>query len=251
MSEMLGDRRTAGWWPDLADAERIALRLITHRRRARYDLTTKKLQRLHQELSTFMRIRITEPTFFLGQERKAGDVLENVQVGPFRTHVVQGGLARIPQFVEMAEEIKQAPEQVVVTAAEVGSVAAVVVTSEMVPEVKPIAVLDKPEVVPVKPAAGTFGEALASIQKPVSPPLRPESATVGMLAALTARRRALHKTTQEKIVAFTQRLADQEVSVPKVFAKANARLDDEIAASDDFDSSLKDFAGANGDPLEH
>lgn len=55
-----------------------------------------------------MRFRITEPTFWRGQERKVGDELEDV-AGPFRTQLGAGGLQKINQFVELPEQIVTEP----------------------------------------------------------------------------------------------------------------------------------------------
>ena len=65
-----------------------------------------------------MKIRITEPVFFLGSPRQPDDILDNVTVGPYRTQVIPGGLSRTAQFVEMPEEIKQVLQ---VAAADVGN----------------------------------------------------------------------------------------------------------------------------------
>jgi hypothetical protein len=75
--------------------------------RVKYPLPVAlRLQALHRQLNAQMKIKITEPVFFLHEDRKPGDVLDNVKTGPFRSRIIPGGLELTPQFVEMAEEIK-------------------------------------------------------------------------------------------------------------------------------------------------
>jgi hypothetical protein len=50
----------------------------------------------------FMRFRITEPTFFLHEERKVGEIME-ARIGPYRYEATGGGLKRIAQFEELKE----------------------------------------------------------------------------------------------------------------------------------------------------
>jgi hypothetical protein len=71
--------------------------------RIQYDRVTRRLTNLYREI---MKFRITEDTFFQGQNRKVGDILD-FPVGPYRNEV-QGpnGLQRIPQFVEVAESVQ-------------------------------------------------------------------------------------------------------------------------------------------------
>lgn len=52
-----------------------------------------------------MKIQITEPVFFLGQDRQPGDVLE-AEVGPYRYEPGAGGLKRTAQFVRLPEPVK-------------------------------------------------------------------------------------------------------------------------------------------------
>ena len=72
----------------------------------KYPLATAiRLRLLHRELNAQMRFRITEPTFFLHKAREIGEIME-APVGPYRNVATGGGLQRIPQFVEMPDEIK-------------------------------------------------------------------------------------------------------------------------------------------------
>lgn len=49
-----------------------------------------------------MKFKITEPVFFLHEERAPGDILEH-PVGPFRHEPGAGGLKSTPQFLELTE----------------------------------------------------------------------------------------------------------------------------------------------------
>lgn len=74
--------------------------------RIQYDRVTTRLTNLYREL---MKFRITEETFFDGQTRKVGEVMD-FPVGPYR-NVVEGGigLQRIPQFEELATMTETVP----------------------------------------------------------------------------------------------------------------------------------------------
>lgn len=56
-----------------------------------------------------MRFRITEPTFFLHQQRIIGEIME-AEVGPYRYEAGAGGLKRIPQFAEVTEKMSKLSE---------------------------------------------------------------------------------------------------------------------------------------------
>src|ERR1700689_5479419 len=72
----------------------------------KYPLSTAiRLRLLHRELNAQMRFRITESTFFLHKAREIGEIME-APVGPYRNVATGGGLQRIPQFVQMPDEIK-------------------------------------------------------------------------------------------------------------------------------------------------
>lgn len=181
-----------------------------------------------------MRIRITEPTFFLGQDRKEGDILDQVEVGPFRTKVIPGGLARIPQFVEMPEEIKRT---IAVAAADVGKV------EDILPP------MPAQQANALTPAPGSFGEATAAVLKPAAA-AAPISRTAALLSGLAARRRKLEETIANEADAYAKHLDEVEGHVPAVFSKAKTSLDDRQASLGEIDASLKEFAGANRDPLQ-
>lgn len=190
------------------------------RRRVVYPLPIAlRLIALHAELNAQMKIRITEPVFFLGLDRKAGDILD-CEVGPYRSKIIPGGLARIPQFVQMPEEIKQTIEQAAVA-----------------------------HVTPPPPKA-SFAEATAAVLKPPAPPAKPAGVSLaGQIAALTTRRRKLNRTIEVELAAYTEKLVEVETRLPEVMAKANARVEDEATSLGDLDTSLTDFVGANADPL--
>jgi hypothetical protein len=203
--------------------------------RARYPLAVAlRLTQLHRELNAQMDIKITEPVFFLGSDRKPGDVLRNVQVGPFRTQVIPGGLQRIPQFVEMAEQIVQAAQN-----------------AQPAPQTQPTAaVLPKPELAPQAEAA------VVAPAKPIATALKSSSAptpinrTTALLSGLASRRRKLEESIVDQANSYSEQLTAIEQAAPKVFAKATASLEDRQASLDELSDSLKDLAGANGgDPL--
>jgi hypothetical protein len=173
-----------------------------------------------------MKIRITEPVFFLGSQRKPDDVLDNVQVGPFRTNVIPGGLQRIPQYVEMPEEIKEVIQKAVAQA-------------EILPATIPAN----------KPVPGSFGEATAAVLRPQTAPM-PISRTAGILAGLASRRRKLEEMIVHQAIAYADKLTVIENHAPQIFDKANTSLDDRQTHLSDLADSLKDFATSNGgDPL--
>lgn len=173
-----------------------------------------------------MNIRITEPVFFFGKLRQPGDILENVSDGPYRTQVIAGGLSRTPQFVEMAEEIKNAAEVVPPSSAAVPAQAKV--ASEPLP---PAPVVPPPVVL-----------------TPVTKVTTPVSRTGAMLTALAMRRMRLEQTIQSQAQAYAAKLTELEQAVPATFTKGLESLDDRLANLNDLDASLKDLAGSN-DPL--
>ena len=92
------------------DLDWIAARLLPDiydiNQRVKYDRVTRRLTNLYDEI---MKFRITEDTFFDGQHRKVGDILD-FPVGPYR-NVLEGGngLQRIPQFEELATVTETIP----------------------------------------------------------------------------------------------------------------------------------------------
>jgi hypothetical protein len=83
-----------------------------------------------------MRIRITEPVFFHGQQRRVGEQMV-VPLGPYRTQVIPGGLSRIAQFVEMPDETTVPVEIPAPTPAAQG--AASVAAIKVAPKANPLA----------------------------------------------------------------------------------------------------------------
>ena len=191
----------------------------------KYPLATAiQLRLLHRELNAQMRFRITEPTFFLHKAREIGEIME-APVGPYRNIATGGGLQRIPQFVQMPDEIKD----VIVNA------------------VKADPPVEKQTVTSAE--VGTFADATASVLKPAASP-KPVSRTASVLTALAGRRRKLEETIITEATAYAKKLGEVEAGVPSTFAKASASLDDRQASLGEIDASLVDFAGANDiDPL--
>ena len=185
-----------------------------------------RLIALHRELSAQMKIRITEPTFWLGAERKAGDVLDNQQTGPFRSELSPGfGLKRVPQFVEMAEEIKQEPAPALA--------------------VPPPVTIEPPKVAP--PASGSFAEATAAVLKPapavaVKPAANPLAARV---RALTARRAKFQDVATGMLEQGEATMTKVETDGPAILEQAVNASHDELAAITDLGDSLKDMAAGN------
>lgn len=74
--------------------------------RIKYDRITIRLTNLYREL---MKFRITEDTFFDGQQRRVGDVLD-FPVGPVKyVRSLNGKMVRVPQHAEMAELVTTRP----------------------------------------------------------------------------------------------------------------------------------------------
>lgn len=202
------------------DVDWVAARLLPDiydlNQRVRYDRNTQRLEALYAELTKPMKIRITEDTFFYGQERRAGDVM-NAPDGPYKNTVVGGkGLVRVPQFVELPEQI--------------------MTETQPTPE-------------PAVPPPASFGEATAAVLKPVPKPATQAKTNASLLSQLATRRNKLHDTIKTNIDDYAKRLTDMETQAPAVFVKANALLDDEHAGFRALEDSLQEFAGANGAPL--
>jgi hypothetical protein len=85
-------------------AARLLPEIYDINQRDKYDRVTRRLTNLYRELEP-MKFRITEPTFFLHQNRIVGEVMEAPD-GPYRTEATGGGLKRIPQFQQITEETK-------------------------------------------------------------------------------------------------------------------------------------------------
>lgn len=182
-----------------------------------------RLTLLLREINRAMRIKITEPVFFFGEMRRVGEEMD-VQVGPYRLEPVKGGLTRIPQFVEMPEEIKQVIQEAAAA---------------------PIAAQ------PMPPPVGSFAEATKAVLKPAPLP-KPVSLTASLLTSLAGRRRKLEESIVTEAQAYAKELIEIETSVPSTFAKAKSSLSDRKASLSEIDTSLMDFAGANDiDPLQN
>lgn len=184
---------------------------------------------LHRELNAQMKIRITEPVFFLGSNRQVGDVID-APVGPYRTQVIAGGLTRIAQFVEMAEEIKQTIQDAAGSAAKVAEPAAIPVVAQ-------------------GNAPAPFGEALAVVLKPTAPPA-PSAAKAGSLAArvraLTTRRAKFHDLAAAILAQGEDRMTKIEASGPDVLQRSVNQAQDELTAILDLDDAMKAAALLNG-----
>lgn len=80
------------------------IRQVIHK--DRYDRVTIRLTNLYREL---MKFKIIEDTFFDGQNRKAGDVMD-FPVGPVKYVRSQNGkMEPVPQYAEMAELLTVTP----------------------------------------------------------------------------------------------------------------------------------------------
>jgi hypothetical protein len=169
-----------------------------------------------------MRFRITEPTFFLHKERKVGEIME-APVGPYRNFATSGGLQRIPQFVEMPDEIKEIIQDAAAAPA---------------PPVE--AVLPMPSPLPVADPAA------AAPKRPIAKP-NPLAARV---RALTARRAKFQDFAAGLLDTGEKHMTEMEQQGPLILTRAVESAKDEIDAIVDLDDAMKQFAASNGgDPL--
>lgn len=180
-----------------------------------------------------MKIRITEPVFFNGEQRKIGDVLD-VQVGPFRTEVVPGGLRRIPQFVEMAEEIKQ-------NAAAETSTQSTTAPSPAANEPEANRGVAAPVAGSGGPQVGTFGEATAAILKPAAPPAPKGPSLAARVRALTARRAKSHDHLSGMLDIGETAMSQVETDGPKILQRVVDAAHDDISAIADLADALKEM----------
>lgn len=197
-------------------------------RRARYPLAVAlRLQAIHRELNAQMDIRITEPVFFLGSQRRIGEVIRNVQVGPHRSQVIPGGLQRIPQFVEMPEEITNTITNAAAAVPKPASdAAAPAVASDLPPA-------------PVPQPAPPKGASPAPVGNPLAARVR----------ALTTRRAKFIDLAATIIAPAERDMTQIETTGPAILQKVSEAAHDELAAITDLGTSLKEMAaGANGDP---
>ena len=177
-----------------------------------------------------MKIRITEDTFWLGHNRKIGEVLDGQVAGPFRTEPGPGGLKRIPQFVEMAEQI-QTPNPPQAAAPQP-------VTPPPVPA----------DAQAAKPAAGTFAEATAAALKSAAPVASTKSAGNPLAArvrALTARRAKFQDVAAGILEQGEEAMTKVEADGPAILQRSVEASNDELAAITDLADSLKDMDRQN------
>jgi hypothetical protein len=224
------------WHAD--DIDRVALELVHDLDYLiSYQRQTRRLLALEREL---MRIRITEPTFFLGKDRHVDEILEDVRTGPHRSEMVPGGLKLIPQFVEMPEEIKQIIHD-----------AANETASPAIAAMPDIAPVQAPALPTNSHAPGTFAEATAAVLKPAPKPIASINPTAALLSGLAKRRRKIEESIVSEAEAYGKALGDLETIVPTVFTQAKESLADRHASLTELSDSLKDFAGSNTDPLQN
>jgi hypothetical protein len=178
-----------------------------------------RFSRFAKELSQAvdaMRFRIIEPTFFLHKQRRVGEIME-APVGPYRNVAGAFGLQRIPQFVEMPDEIKDT----IVNAAQ-----------------------------GVLPEQGQAGQAVNALTPPpikLAPKANPLAARI---RALTTRRA---KFQDEAAVILSQgesAMTQVEATGPVVLKRAHQASFDELTAITDLATSLKELDATNGGPLE-
>lgn len=165
-------------------------------------------------------IRITEPVYFLGEQRKPGDVL-HAEMGPYRTETIPGGLKRIAQFVDMPEEIKQVIEQAAANAMpmQTGGTAA-----NAMPAVS------------VNPAPAAK----------VAPKANPLAARI---RGLTTRRAKFQDYAASLLDEGEQAMGDIETNGPAILERSVQASQDELTAISDLGDSLKEMDRANGGPL--
>jgi hypothetical protein len=206
--------------------------VVGRRKIAKYDLVTRRLEALYRELTRpVKRIRITEPVFWDGAQRRAGDILNasvqnGVTIGPMRTQVVLGGLKRIPQFVEMAEENTQAA------------------TIAMAPA--PVAQPAPAAAVPPAPtpSPGTFADATATILKPA--PAKPTGSLAARIRSLTSRKTKFQDLIAPLVAQTEETMTSIEATGPDILKRAAASAHDDLTAITDLDSAMKELAASNG-----
>lgn len=169
-------------------------------------------------------IRITEPVYFLGEQRKAGDVL-HAEVGPYRTEIIPGGLKRIPQFVEMPEDIKQTIQQAA-PLIDTGT-AANALNPPPLPTATPAVILSA---APVKTA-------------PKANPL------AARIRGLTERRAKFGDYAASLLDKGESAMGDIETNGPEILERSVQASQDELTAIEDLGNSLKEMDRANGGPL--
>lgn len=184
-----------------------------NRRHERY--SPRRFSRYARELEAAinaMRFRITEPTFFLHKDREVGEVME-AKVGPYRNIATGGGLQRIPQFVEMPDEIKE----VIQSAAQSADIG------------QPSNQGQSPQTAPVR----------------MAPKANPIAARVRALATRRAKFQDLATSLLDSGETTMTRI---ETDAPGILTRANQAAEDEIAAITDLDTAMKQFAAGNGEP---
>lgn len=184
-----------------------------------------------------MRIRITEPVFFQGSQRRVGEQLD-VTVGPYRTQIIPGGLSRIPQFVEMPEEIKQVIQEAVkqtVAPGDVGSVAAVL----------PSVTLPQQATNALAPAQAPQTAAQMVAPAKVAPKANPLAARV---RALTTRRAKFQDYAASVLGAGETAMTQIEANGPAILERSVQASQDELTAITDLGDLLKEMDRLNSVP---
>jgi hypothetical protein len=184
----------------------------------KYPLATAfRLRLLHRELNAQMRFRITEPTFFLHKDREIGEIME-APVGPYRNVATGGGLQRMPQFVEMPDEIKD------------------IIQTAVANEAK-----DAPTVLTVPSVVN------APSPVKVAPKANPLAARI---RALTTRRAKFQDDAAAILGPAETAMTEIETNGPVVLKRAAQASNDEMTAITDLATSLKELDATNGGPLE-
>lgn len=174
---------------------------------------------LEQAVANMKTIRITEPVYFLGEQRKPGDVL-HAEMGPYRTETIPGGLKRIAQFVEMPEEIKQVIEQ----------------ATQAAP------LMDTGTAANAMPAVSVNAAPAAK----VAPKANPLAARI---RGLTTRRAKFQDYAAKLLDDGEKAMGDIETHGPLILERSVQASQDELTAISDLGDSLKEMDRANGGPL--
>lgn len=162
-----------------------------------------------------MRFRIIEPVFFLHRQRRVGEVME-APVGPYRNVAGAFGLQRIPQFVEMPEEIKT-----IIQDAAQGSLG----------------------------AQGQAGNAVNALTPSLAVAAK-ANPLASRIRALTTRRAKFQDAAAAILSQGEAAMTDVEANGPAILKRATEASQDELTAITDLGTSLKELDATNGGPLE-
>jgi hypothetical protein len=157
-----------------------------------------------------MRFEITEPTFFWGKQRQVGEIME-APVGPYRNFATGGGLQRIPQFIEMPEEIVETMQTAVAASS-------------------------------VQPTAPSVAPAIK-----IAPKANPLAARI---RSLTTRRAKFQDEASSILAQGETAMAAIEANGPAILKRASQASTDELTAIADLATSLKELDATNGGPLD-